>query len=246
MTAARAIVELGRRVRSQTKTKVRQPLAEAVVHYPGDHGRIQPLLGLVAEELNTKKVVFAESAEQLAGWKAKPNFKTLGPRLGPRVKELAAALAQDGGGVAASLAAGNPAVVELAGGERIDLSPDDVDLAQETKEGWGVASDGRLTVALDLELTRELRLEGLAREVIRFVQDARKAAGLDVSDRIALGLATPSAELAAALGIHADEIARETLAASIDIDGGLVDGAAHNDAATIEGSEIRLGLRPIS
>jgi isoleucyl-tRNA synthetase len=162
------------------------------------------------------------------------------------VKDVAEALARDGGAVAANLAAGYPASIDLAGGERIDLAPGDVDLVQETKEGWGVASDGRLTVALDLEPTRELRLEGLSREVIRFVQDARKAAGLDVSDRIALGLATASAELATALGNHADEIARETLATSIDVDGGPIEGAVHKETGIVEGSEIRLELRPVS
>jgi isoleucyl-tRNA synthetase len=186
--------------------------------------------------------VFAESAEQLAGWKAKPNFKTLGPRLGPRVKDLAAALARDDGTAAAALAAGNSAAIELPDGERIDLGPDDVDLTQETKEGWGVASDGRLTVALDLEPTHELRLEGLAREVIRFVQDSRKAAGLAVSDRIELGLHTEPGDIADALVAHGDEIARETLATSVRL-GDTVDEASHAEAGTIEGIEIRLELR---
>src|SRR5207247_2143376 len=99
------------------------------------------------------------------------------------VKAVAAELARDDGTLASRLARDEHVTIEVEG-EPITLSPEDVDLVQETKEGWGVASEGGLTVALDLEVTRELRLEGLARELIRFVQDARKAAGLEVSDRI--------------------------------------------------------------
>ena len=95
MAAARAIVELGRRVRVETKTRTRQPLAEAVVHYPGDHQALAAVLPLVADELNVKEVVFAESDASFGRWRAKPNYKVLGPRLGDLVKRVAAAL---GGG----------------------------------------------------------------------------------------------------------------------------------------------------
>ena len=97
MAAARAIVELGRRVRVETKTRTRQPLAEAVVHYPGDHQALAAVLPLVADELNVKEVVFAESDASFGRWRAKPNYKVLGPRLGDLVKRVAAALAADDG-----------------------------------------------------------------------------------------------------------------------------------------------------
>ena len=105
MQAARTIVGLGRTVRTETKTRVRQPLAEAVVHLPGDHGALEPLLEIVAEELNVHRVVFAESADSFGRWHAKPNFKALGPVLGPRVKEVADSLAADDGTLAG---AGSP------------------------------------------------------------------------------------------------------------------------------------------
>ncbi|MCJ7832531.1 MAG: DUF5915 domain-containing protein, partial [Actinobacteria bacterium] len=213
MAAAREIVELGRRVRAETRTKVRQPLLEAVVHYPGDHDPLRPLLPVIAEELNVREVLFAESAEQLAGWKAKPNFKVLGPRLGPKVKDLAAVLATDDGSIAASLAAGDTVTVQVSG-EEVSLSGADVDLTQETKEGWGVSAASGLTVALDLELTKELRLEGLARELVRLVQDARKAAGLEVSDRISVGFEVEG-ELVEAIAEHSDYICGETLAVNL-------------------------------
>jgi isoleucyl-tRNA synthetase len=209
MAAARAIVELGRRVRVETKTRTRQPLAEVVVHYAGDHRALDPLLSVVADELNVKRVGFAESAHELGRWRAKPNYKVLGPRLGAGVKDVAAALARDDGSFAAAFARGESASV---GG--VPLGPDDVDLSQEVREGWGVASEGGLTVALDLDLTPELRREGVARELVRLVQEARKAAGLEVSDRIVLGVET-SGEVAAALAAHREHLASETLAREV-------------------------------
>src|SRR5207302_1453645 len=106
-----------------------------------------------------------------------------------------------------------------------------VDLTQEILEGWGVAAGGGITVALDLELTDDLRLEGLAREVIRVVQDARKAAGLDVSDRIALGLEASGA-LASAIAAFHDFIAMETLA--VELTDGAVPDASSTEETTLE------------
>jgi len=238
MASARAIVALGRTVRTQTKTRVRQPLAEAVVHHAGDRDALGPLLDVVAEELNVGAVVFAESMSTFGRWRAKPDFKVLGPVLGPRVKDVAAALAADPGDAAVTLAQGGSVTLDLPGGA-VTLAPTDVDLSQEVREGWGVASEGGTTVALDLELTDELRLGGLARELIRLVQDARKAADLDVSDRIDLGVETAGA-VAAALEAHREEIAAETLATSVS-DTALQGG--HRQESTIEGEPLVLTLR---
>ena len=213
MRAARAIVALGRTVRVQTRTKVRQPLAEAVIHYPGDHTALEPLLDLVADELNVKRVVFAESTAELGRWSAKPNYRTLGPRLGSRVKEVAVLLAGDDGRLAAELARGERVTVS-AGGTTVSLGADDVDLAQDVRTGWGVAADAGITVALDLDLTPELRTEGLARDMVRLVQDARKAAGLEVADRIDLAV-DATGDVARALAAHRDYVAGETLAVNV-------------------------------
>jgi isoleucyl-tRNA synthetase len=146
------------------------------------------------------------------------------------------ALAPD---VVASLAAGGTVTLNLES-EAVVLSPGDVDLMQETLQGWGVAAEGGITVALELELTPELRREGLARELVRVVQDARKAAGLNVSDRIALGIAAEG-EIAEALSEHGAWVAGETLAA--DLVAGEVDGATYRQAAEIEGFELTITLR---
>lgn len=241
MAAARGIVSLGRTIRNDEKVKVRQPLSEAVVHYPGDHDALHPLLPIIAEELNVKQVLFAESAEQLAGWRAKPNFKVLGPKLGPRVKDLAEVLARDDGRIAATLAGGHSASATVAG-TLVELEPSDVELTQETKDGWGVSAESGITVALDLELTDELRLEGIARDIVRIVQDARKAAGLDISDRIELGVEAPP-EIRGALDVHAGYIQGETLALSLApqaVEAGYVQDAFVGESA------VRVTLRKTS
>ena len=240
MSAARSIVELGRRVRVETKTRTRQPLAEAVVHFSGDHAELTQVLPLVADELNVKAVVFAEAETSFGRWRAKPNFKALGPKLGQRVKELADLLTSDDGALAAALAAGEDAIVSLGDGSSVSLSPDDVDLTQEVPEGWGVASDGGLTVALDLELTDELRTEGLARELVRVAQDARKAAGLHVSDRIALGMSS-TPRVAAALAAYRGQIAAETLA--VELTDGEVPDASFRHSVDVDGEPVAITLR---
>ena len=239
MAAARAIVELGRRVRTETKVKVRQPLLGAVVHHPGDHDALEPLLGLVGEELNVKNVAFAESAEQLGRWRAKPNYKVLGPKLGARVKDVGAVLALDDGTTAAALARGLHVTISLPG-PSFHLGPEDVELVQETLEGWGVASDGGITVALELDLTPELRREGLARELVRLIQDARKAGGLQVSDRIALGVVA-AGEVAAALFAHRGYVQAETLATEL-VDGE-IEGATYRLDAEVDGTAVTITLR---
>jgi isoleucyl-tRNA synthetase len=239
MNDARAIVELGRRVRTETKTRTRQPLAEAVIHVAGDHAALAPLLPIVADELNVKTVVFAESVEAFGRWRAKPDFKVLGPRLGPRVQQVAAALAADDGTLAATLARGASVDLALGDGASIELAADDVDLVQDIREGWGVAAEGGVTVALDLDVTTDLRLEGLARELIRLIQDARKDAGLAVTDRIVLGV-DADGDVAAALAAHADTVAGETLATSMS---GALDPEGHRQTTELDGRPVTISVR---
>jgi isoleucyl-tRNA synthetase len=239
MQLARDVVELGRRIRVETKTRTRQPLHEAVVHIPGRHEELIELLDVIADELNVRSVRFAES-EGFGAWRAKPNFRVLGPRLGSRVKDVAAALARDDGTVAARLAAGDTVEIGIGDPPPISISPDEVDLSQEVMEGWGVASESGVTVALELEVTSELRLEGVARELVRLVQDARKAAGLAISDRIVAGVIT-GGEVAEALEAHRDVIAAEVLA--IELASGPIDGTTFGQDADLDGTAVRIELR---
>jgi isoleucyl-tRNA synthetase len=239
MRLAREVVELGRRVRTQTKTRTRQPLREAVLHVPGRHDELDAVLDVIADELNVRTVRFAQ-AEAFGAWRAKPNFKILGRRLGARVQGLAAALARDDGTVAARLAAGDTVEIAIDDGSPIAISPDDVDLAQDVMEGWGVASEAGVTVALELEITPDLRLEGIARELVRVLQDARKAAGLEISDRIVAGVRS-GGDVADALEAHRGLIAGEVLAR--ELVSGPVPDATFAEDTDLEGSAVRIELR---
>jgi isoleucyl-tRNA synthetase len=240
MATARQIVELGRRVRVETKVRTRQPLAEAVAHVSGHHPDVDALLPIVAEELNVHEVRLATSADAFGTWRAKPDFKALGPRLGQRVQAVARAFTADDGTLAEQLAAGSPVTIELDEGP-VEIGHDDVVLTREVLAGWGVASDGGVTVALELELTPALRSEGLARELVRVAQDARRAAGLEVQDRIVLHLVA-SGELAEARDAHATFIAGETLATELRTEPG--DGEP-TSTAEIDGMRVEIWIRRV-
>jgi isoleucyl-tRNA synthetase len=242
MATARQVVELGRRVRVETKVRIRQPLAEAIAHVPEPTRDLEALLPIVAEELNVHRVRFATSEDPFGTWRAKPDFKVLGPRLGSRVKSLAATLAADADGtIAGRLATGSSVSLEIDDGPAIEVGPGDVELIRETLAGWGVASDGGVTVALELALTPALEREGLARELVRVVQDARKAGGLAVSDRIALGL-DGDAEIAAVREEWAPFIAGETLATEL---AATIPDASYEADAEIDDRLVRVQLRAV-
>jgi len=186
MALARRLTSLGRAARSEAQVKVRQPLARALVFLPS--GAPEILRDVVADELNVDEVDTADELSEVIEFELVPNFRTLGPRLGERVKELKPALAAlDGATAAAALEAGESLSVTL-GGEAVGLSPEDVQLRVRGQSGFAVSREGGEVVALDLALTDALRHRGLAREVVRLVQDLRKTSGLQVSDRIRLHL----------------------------------------------------------
>jgi len=213
MGLSRRLVELGRSARAAAALGIRQPLPRALVGAPGFADLPAELRDQVAGELNVRALeALGAVAGDLVDHVVKPNFRALGRRFGNRTQAVAAAIAAaDPGTLAGQLRAAGAASVAVDG-EPVAIGPDDVIVTQTPRAGWSVASDGGEMVALDIAITPELRREGLAREVIRLVQDARKADGLDVSDRITLRWEAAGAELAAALAEHAQLIAGEVLA----------------------------------
>ncbi len=170
---------------------------------------------------NVASVGFAEGDEALSEWRARPNFRTLGPRLGSRAQAAAEAIRADDGTLGRDLAAGRSVVVPVEGGA-VTIGPEDVELVQQTRPGWGMATDGAFTVALDLEVDDDLRAEGAVREVVHHVQALRRSAGLDLTDRIVLGIDAPEGGLVArALDEARDRVAAEVLA--VDLRPGPVD-----------------------
>ena len=152
-------------------------------------------------------------AGELVDYAVKPNFRSLGRRFGSDTPAVAAAItAVPAAGIATAVLAGGSVQVTVPGRPAVTVSADDVVVTQTPRAGWAVATDAGETVAIDTAVTPELRREGLAREVIRLVQDARKNDGLDVTDRIVLRWSAGDAEVSAALSEHAALIAGEVLA----------------------------------
>jgi isoleucyl-tRNA synthetase len=215
MSTARETVKLGLAARSQAGVKVRQPLREAVVVADGrERAAIERMAEVVREELNVTALRFVAAADELGTYTVKPNFRTLGPRLGKRMPQLAAAVAAlDPDEVARSLRAGQTVVITVAG-EDHELSGEDLTLALAPLEGYGLEREGSHAVALELALDAELVRAGQAREIVHAVQQCRRDSGLEITDRIALVLGGGE-ELLDAARAHEPYLAGETLATSI-------------------------------
>jgi isoleucyl-tRNA synthetase len=216
MQLTRRLVELGRSARAEAKIKTRQPLGRALVPSAAFAQLDAELLDEVKEELNVWAVESFASAGDLVDYSAKGNFRSLGKRFAKQTPLVAAAIAAaDAAALAASVHADGTAVVTVPGLGEVEVGAEEVLISERPREGWSVVNEQGETVALDLVLTPELVMAGLARHVIRGVQEARKSSGFDVSDRIDLVWAASNAEAAAAVRHHADLIASEVLAVSI-------------------------------
>src|SRR5690606_25691481 len=188
--AALRAIELGRAARAAAKIKVRQPLRRAViVATEAEREEIERLGDIVRAELNVKELEFVSEEADLVTYRVKPNYRSLGPRFGKRMPQVAAAVeALDARNVAAAVKEERTVGINIEGDEH-ELGPDDLQLVMEPLAGYEVESEAGRAVALALELDEELRREGLAREIVHAVQNARKDAGLEVTDRIELRLA---------------------------------------------------------
>jgi isoleucyl-tRNA synthetase len=211
MALARQVVSLGLAARTEVRLKVRQPLARALVLLPGATSIPDSVQAEIADALNVKGLETVSSLEGLLDYSVVPNFRRLGPKVGklmPRVKEQLAAA--DGASIRLALETDGGFDLEVDG-TVIRLEPDDVDVRATSHEEFALAEDGGVAVALDTRLDRALELEGLAREVIRVLNDHRKAKGLEISDRI-LAWLRADGDVAEAIVAHRDWIAGEVLA----------------------------------
>jgi isoleucyl-tRNA synthetase len=216
MALVRRLVELGRAARAEARVRTRQPLARALVGAPGWDDLPDELREHVAAELNVARLApLSAAGGDLVDVTAKANFRSLGRRFAKDTPRVAAAIA---GTDAATLAAGlrhdGEVDVDVEGLGPVTVTGTDVVVTETPRAGWSVAREGE-TVALDLQLTPELVRAGLAREVVRMVQEARKASGYDVSDRVRLSWEA-SGELAEALREHRDLLAEEVLAVQVE------------------------------
>jgi isoleucyl-tRNA synthetase len=246
MALARETVRLGLGARGQAKIKVRQPLGEAVVVADGrEREAIERLADVVREELNVRDVRFVAAADELGTYEVKANYRTLGPLFGRNMPLAAAAIAAlDPAHVAAALRDGGEIGIAVDGREHT-LRAEDLLLSMRAPDGYSVEREGAHAVALDLTIDEDLRREGRAREIVHAVQNARKSAGLQVEDRIALSLDGDPALVAAAQAHH-DYVASETLAVRLEL-GGLAPTASaaidYVEQATIDGLTLSIALR---
>ena len=212
MSLARRLVELGRAARADAKVRTRQPLGRALVGSAAWSRLDEELRREVAEELNVEALEPLSSAgADLVDHSAKGNFRALGKRFGKQTPAVAAAIASaDAAALADALTADGRAVVSVDGDD-VEVLPDEVIVAERPREGWSVVNEQGETVALDLELTPALVRAGVAREVVRLVQESRKSSGFDVSDRITL-VWSAEGETAEALRENGALVADEVLA----------------------------------
>ena len=209
MALVRRLVEVGRAARAGSGVKVRQPLSRALVGGPGWSDLSDDLRAEIAEELNVGRL--DAMGEAVVSYSVKPQFRALGQRFGSRTQQVAQAVRGLDPAVAAASLRADKQVVVAVDGEDIALGPDEVQVTETPRTGWFVATDGGLAVALDLEITPDLRAAGVARDVVRLIQQARKDTGLHISDRIQLWWRA-SGDTADAVRTHRDAIAEEVLA----------------------------------
>jgi len=218
MALGRRVVYLARALRNKTGLKVRQPLRRLFVHFAGERRRamVRGLEQLIKDEINVKGIEYVESPEALVRKQARPIFKSLGPKFGHKAQAVAEQSRRLSPAEIARLESSGQLSL-LVDGQEVTLRREDVEITAEQAPGLAVETEGDLTVALDTELTEDLLNEGLAREFVSRVQNMRKEAGYEVTDRIKISVQTTD-RLKKALSLQADYIKNETLAEDLSFD----------------------------
>ncbi|TGE20723.1 isoleucine--tRNA ligase [Hymenobacter aquaticus] len=216
MELAQRISSLTHSLRKKSVLKVRQPLQRILVPVLNDTTREQvgKVEDLICAEVNVKHVEFLDDTSGVLVKSVKPNFKRLGQQYGPKLKVVGARIQQMTAEEISTLEKTGQLAVEIEG-ETYTLAPDDVEIRTDDLPGWLVATDGPLTVALDVTLTDELRQEGVARELVNRLQNLRKDSGLEVQDKIRVTLGQQP-ELEAAVQSFGSYIREEIQALALD------------------------------
>lgn len=218
MALAQTISSLTHSIRKKEKIKVRQPLSKIMIPVLDEVTRhhVEAVADLIMSEVNVKTVEFLDDASGVLVKKVKPNFRSLGQKFGPKMKLISAAINQWG--------QEDIAAIEKAGqydlaidGETLQLTIDDVEISSEDIPGWSVASEGKTTVALDITISEDLRLEGIARDLVNRIQNLRKDQGLDVQDKIDVKVVKNEAMVNTAIASNNAYICEETQALSLEL-----------------------------
>ena len=237
MDIAQQISSMVLSLRRKVNIRVRQPLRKIMIPVLDDtlQPQIEAVRRLILNEVNVKEIHYVSNTEGILVKKIKPNFKTLGPKYSKLMKGISALIAgfsqQDIANF--EISGVYHAVIE---GHNVELTPEDVEITSEDISGWLVASAGKLTVALDITVTEELKLEGTARELINRIQNLRKDSGFDVTDKIDI-LLQKHPETDAAIAVHKNYIMSQVLGVSIET----VENA--DDGVDVDMDDYMLGVK---
>ena len=215
MSLAQRVSSMVLALRRKVNIKVRQPLGKILIPVldPATARHIEAARPLIMNEVNVKQIELISETAGLITKRIKPNFKTLGPKYGKYMKQIAALAASFTQEQIAAIESAPETVLDL-GGEQIAVTPADFEITSEDMPGWLVTSEGKLTVALDITVTDELRREGVARELINRIQNIRKDSGFEVTDRIRVEIEAKEA-VVEAVAAYADYIGQQTLAREV-------------------------------
>lgn len=214
MSYAQKICSLVHSIRKNAKVKVRTPLNKVLLPVLDDQfaRRVKIVADIICAEVNVKAIEYIDDTSDLLVKKVKPNFAKLGKKYGPKMKEVTA--------VINAFSKQDIATIEKAGvlsRDGFDLVPDDVLISSEDVPGWAVASEGGVTVALDISVTEELKKEGIARDFVNRIQNLRKEMGLEVLDKIGIEVEKDGEAVTSALTQFKDYISTETQALSFEL-----------------------------
>ncbi len=203
-------------LRRKVNIKVRQPLQKMIIPVldPSLRPKLEAVEGLILGEVNVKEVEYITDTTGVITKRIKPNFKTLGPKYGKQMKQISAAVATFSQADIARLEAEGRWDMQIDG-ETLPTELADFEITSEDMPGWLVAAEGKLTVALDVTITPELRAEGVARELVNRIQNLRKDSGFEVTDKVRVVIESQP-EVDAAVAQYADYIAAQTLAVSVE------------------------------
>ena len=226
MEDAQTISSLVLSLRAKEKIKVRQPLQKIMIPVENAEQKssILAVANLIKHEVNIKEIVLLEDASDILVKQIKPNFKTLGPKFGKEMKLIANCIRNFTKEDILKIELEGKMPIELDG-KMINLELSDVEISSKDIEGWLVANEGSITVALDVTISEELRKEGIARELINRIQNARKDSGLEVTDRIKLTV-LKSEDLEESIIENKEYIKSETLTDELVFVDQLIDGTA--------------------
>lgn len=215
MELVRSVVELGRAARASSNIRTRQPLSRALISAPGWPQVPTELVGEVSEELNVRSVEPLDSQAGLVDISVKANFRELGRRFAKATPQVAQAIAAADPEDLVQQLRTQQTVRLIADGLEADITAEDVIITESPREGWAVASDADHSVAIDLAIDDELRRAGLAREIIRIIQEARKNSGFEITDRITVSWSSTDSDVRTTFVDHGADIAAEVLATQL-------------------------------